>query len=85
MKKSLNFHHHDTRYQNLESDKKKKALFFTSFAAVFPISVKKITILKFHVLTVARLLCYSCAVSHEEHVLVLVSITKSAELRVVSV
>ena len=61
MKKSMNFHNHDTRYQNPESDKKKKkALFFTSIAAVFPIAVKKITILKFHVLNVARfrLLCY---------------------------
>ena len=71
MKKSLNFHHHDARYQNPESDKK-KALFFTSIADVFPISVKKITILKFHVLNVM--------LSHKEHVLVLVSIAKSAEL-----
>ena len=44
---------------------------FTSIAAVFPISVKKITILKFHVLTIAH---------YKEHVLVLISIAKSAEL-----
>ena len=50
---------------------KKEALFFTSIAAVFPISVKKITILKFHVLTIAH---------YKEHVLVLISIAKSAEL-----